>query len=192
MTRRHFSGFSLLELLVVVFIVGVLVTMFTLSIGITGGDPELQREVDRLQSVLGLASEEAVMQGREMGMRFYPDGYEFASFYEDFVEYRNPDDEEDQDKSEWTVVGRDGILGARRLPEDIVLELEIDGRSVVLDRDKENVDADESENQYRPQVYLFSSGDISPFIVQLRRSYQNRGFIIEVNVDGTVELTESN
>jgi len=105
--RRIPSGFSLLELLVVVFIIGILATMFTLSVGVTGADQELEREVDRLRAVLELASQEAIMQGREIGMRFYRDGYEFAAYHEDFVEYHDPDDEDDIDQSEWTMLGQE-------------------------------------------------------------------------------------
>jgi len=64
-SARKISGFSLIELLVVVFMIGILVTMFTLAVGVTGGDRELERETDRLVAVLNLAGDEAVMQGRE-------------------------------------------------------------------------------------------------------------------------------
>jgi general secretion pathway protein H len=189
--RRISSGFSLLELLVVVFIIGILATMFTLSVGVTGGDQDLEREVDRLRAVLKLASQEAIMEGREIGMRFYNDGYEFAAYYEDFVEYHDPENEEDVDQSEWTMLSQEELLGPRKLAADIVLELEIDGQTVVLDStdgdeyDREEPDPDE---KYRPQIRLFSSGDVSPFVVRLRRSFENNGINIEVEADGTVEL----
>jgi len=192
-TRRISSGFSLLELLVVVFIIGILATMFTLSVGVTGGDQELEREVDRLRAVVRLASEEAIMQGREIGMRFYTDGYEFAAYYEDFVEYHDPDDEDDRDRSEWTMLSQEELLGPRKLSDDIVLELEIDGQTVILDStesygDQKAGDELDADEKYRPQIRLYSSGDISPFVVRLRKSFQNNGIIIEVEADGTVEL----
>ena len=197
--RRKITGFSLLELLVVVFIIGILATMFTLSVGLTGGDRDLEREVDRLQALLKLASEEALMQGREIGMRFYIDGYEFATFQEDFQDYRDPDPEDatdpdevkNLDPSEWVIVAGQELLGPRHLPEEMVLELEIDGRSVVLTgEDDQRDDDDGSEKEYRPQIRIFSSGDFIPFIVRLRRSFQNDGTIIDVGADGTVEVTE--
>lgn len=197
--RRLTTGFSLLELLVVVFIIGILATMFTLSVGLTGGDQDLEREVDRLQALLKLASEEALMQGKEIGMRFYADGYEFATFQEDFLDYRDPDPEEQTnqdeaktlDQSEWVLVGQTEILGPRHLPEDIVLELEIDGREIILTTESERMDDDDdSEKVYRPQIRIFSSGDFIPFVLRLRREFQNAGTIIDVGADGTVEVTE--
>jgi len=177
----------------VVFIIGILATMFTLSVGVTGADQELEREVDRLRAVLELASQEAIMQGREIGMRFYRDGYEFAAYHEDFVEYHDPDDEDDIDQSQWTMLGQEDLLGPRKLADDVVLELELDGRTVILDStegdgDEYMRDELDPDKRYEPQIRLYSSGDISPFIVQLRRSFQNNGIIIEVEADGTVEL----
>jgi general secretion pathway protein H len=198
-TRRPDSGFTLLELLVVVFIIGILVTMFTLSVGLTGGDRDLEREVDRLEALIKLASEEALMQGREIGMRFYVDGYEFASYQEDFLDYRDPDPEDAADlegeknpgTSEWVILGQHELLGPRRLPEQIELELEIDGRSIVLKPIEEKTDDDgDSEKEYRPQVRIFSSGDLLPFVIRFSRSFENDGTILEISADGTVEITE--
>ena len=202
LTRQKMSGFTLLELLVVVFIIGILSTLFTLSVGLTGGDRELETETDRLIAVVQLASDEAIMQGRELGMRFYPDGYEFARFQEDFVEYYDdeasdqPDQSEDapqSDQSEWIVLSNENLLNKRSLPEGILLELEIDGRLVVLERDDERDKDDEDENsnqEYQPQIRLFSSGDVSPFVVQLRRRFENKGVQIEFDAEGMVEVTE--
>jgi general secretion pathway protein H len=203
--RGKISGFTLLELLVVVFIIGILSAMFTLSVGLTGGDQDLETETDRLIAVIELASDEAIMQGRELGMRFYPDGYEFARFQEDFVEYYdaedsdedNPGDESDKapqsDQSEWIVLNGKELLGQRSLPEGILLELEIDGRSVALKRDDESDDdddEDDSRQQYQPQIRLFSSGDVSPFVVLLRREFQNKSMQIEFDAQGLVEVIE--
>jgi general secretion pathway protein H len=195
-TRRKMSGFTLLELLVVVFIIGILSTLFTLSVGLTGSDRELETETDRLIAVVQLASDEAVMQGRELGMRFYPDGYEFATFQEDFVEYYDideSDETEEQDRSEWNVLSNEDLLGQRSLPEGILLELEIDGRSIVLDRHDADDRDDENENSerdYQPQIRLFSSGDVSPFLVHLRRTFENKGVQIEFDAQGMVEVTK--
>ena len=189
-------GFSLLELLVVVFIIGILATMFTLSVGVLGSDPEIDKETDRLQALLELAREEAVMNGHELGLHFYPDGYEFATFQEDFVEYYDTDDEV-QDQSEWMVLDEGTLLKPRQLPAGIVIEIEIDGREIVLKRktqaamNESDEDSEQTETEaYRPQIWLYSSGDMSPFLIRFRREFANDGLILEYSEDGSVELSE--
>ncbi|MGI9342923.1 MAG: type II secretion system minor pseudopilin GspH [Gammaproteobacteria bacterium] len=196
------GGFSLLEVLVVVFIVGVLATMFTLSVGVTGGDRQLDVEVDRLRAVVKLAREEAVVQGREIGLRFYAGGYEFAAFYEDFVEYH---DEDNPDQSEWALLDKETLLGPRELPDGLVFELTIDGREVVLksadevaavssqdaqDAEERSEAEEEAAERYQPQIMIYSSGDMSPFSVQVRRQYSNSGTTIEFEIDGETEVLE--
>lgn len=196
--RSSNQGFSLLEVLVVVFIVGVLATMFTLSIGVTGGDRQLDTEVDRLIAVVDLAREEAVVQGRELGLHFYTNSYEFAAYFEDFIDYH---DEENPDLSEWALLDKATLLGPRELPEGLLFELRIDGREVVLKNAGEDdtalsVQSEESEEseesapvkRYEPQVMIYSSGDMNPFTIELRRAFANTGTIIEFDIDGSVEI----
>lgn len=187
------AGFSLLELLVVVFIVGVLATMLTLSVGVVGGDRELETEIDRLIALIELAREEASLQGREIGMRFHDRGYEFAAYYEDFVEYH---DEEHPDQSEWAPLDDASLLGPRRLPGDLQFELLMDGRAIVLKGEDEETSGQmpESEDEaavtrYEPQIMIYSSGDMTPFEIEVRRSFANAGTSIEFDIDGSSAIT---
>jgi len=194
----HAAGFSLLELLVVVFIIGILATMFTLSVGVLGEDSELDKETARLQALLNVAREDAVTQGRELSMHFYPDGYEFAIFEEDFIEYYDPDGET-QDQSKWTVMGSDTLLKPRRMPAGIVIELEIEGHQIILDEQEEPLDdgrnpdneVETEPDAYQPQVWIYSTGDISPFAIRFRREFSNTGLLLKFNIDASVELEGS-
>ncbi len=61
------AGFTLLELLVVVFIIGIMAAMFTLSVGVAGGtDRELRRESERLDSLVDLGLEDASFQSHDL------------------------------------------------------------------------------------------------------------------------------
>lgn len=102
------AGFTLLELLVVVFIIGIMATMFTISVGVAGGtDRELRRESERLESLLALALEDAVFQSHELGLRLYPQRYEFSTY-----ERGDPFDPEDD---KWVPIERD-VFAPRELP----------------------------------------------------------------------------
>ena len=191
-SARKISGFSLIELLVVVFMIGILVTMFTLAVGVTGGDRELEREVDRLVAILDLAADEAIMQGREYGLRFYPQGYEFSTWFEELD--TSEEDPQERDKSRWILLAEDELLAPRELTEGLLFELEIEGRSVVLkdpDRRRDDDDDDEEDSSdYEPQLFIFSSGDMSPFTVRVRRRFETEGISLEVDEAGDIERIE--
>lgn len=187
--RAVASGFSLLELLVVVVIIGILASMFTLSIGLTRGDRAVEQEIDRMQALLEVASEDAVLQGRELGIRFDREGYEFLG--------------QDPDLGNWNLLYGDAVLRRRELDPDLRLALEIEGRDIELaaaeerappEPDAEGEDADENRDRAKggplPQIFIFSSGDIGPpFMVRLRREFGGLTLLLEVKADGSMEVT---
>lgn len=191
------AGFSLLELLVVVMIIGILATMMTLSLGVTGGDRDLEQHAKRLQALIALASEDALLQGRELGITFIEDGYEFALL--------------DPDENRWVRLQADPVLRSRTFDDSIEIAIEIEGREVRLQtRDEfneqfadlpEESDAGEEQeddgspfrgrnNEFLPQIFIFSSGEISPaFTARMRREFQNLVLVLVAEPDGSLEIT---
>jgi general secretion pathway protein H len=157
-------------------------------VGIVSGDRELEREADRLQALLNLALEDAVLEGRELGVRFYPAAYEFSAL--------------DPDENRWEVIAGDPLLQERQLSPDVELLVTIEGHELDLEESRElrdkQLSATEEETQsdeasaYRPQVFLFSSGDLMPpFTVELRRRFGDLRLTLEVAEDGSVEVTRA-
>jgi general secretion pathway protein H len=171
-------GFSLLELMLVIVVIGILVSIFTLSIG-AYDDDDTAEHVRRLETLITLASEEAAMQGREIGLRFYQHGYEFAA--------RVPDvDEEGQQIWTWVPLEEDRLLRPRDLGEDIYVELIIEGK--VVDLDYARADLNE-EDIYQPQIYLFSSGDLlPPFEARFRPAFANTAILLSVTTELGTEV----
>lgn len=150
--RTRCAGFTLLELLVVVVIIGILYSVMTLSVGLIATDErELERDADRLQALLQAASQDAVLQGQEFGLRFSPSGYEFSVL--------------DPVTGEWAVLPAGDLYAPRDLGPFYWLELEIDGRRVDLAEPGRRSERD----PYLPQLFLFSSGEISPFRLTIER-----------------------
>ena len=142
------AGFTLIEILVVVVIIGVVAASMLLSFSLTGRDRELERESDRLFALLNYAREQAELQTREYGVQFQDDGYEFLTY--------------DVHHAAWRSVTEDDALGARKLPDGLGVKLTVDARSVVLSRPRDAADK-------TPQVMIFSNGDLSSFAVTLER-----------------------
>lgn len=145
MPMHRSRGFTLLELLVVVFIIGVIVTFAVLSISGGSQDDALRKEAQRIQALLQLASDTAIMQGQSIG--FVCDGKRYGFLV------RN-------EAGVWEPTPDDTPLRNRDLPGGIHLKIELDGFKL-----PEPVAADKP--RLKPQIFLFSTQELSPFTIHL-------------------------
>ncbi len=165
------NGFSLLELLVVVTIIAVFAGVAVLSMGALGSDRELQREATRLQSLVDLLAEEAVLETRDYGLFFSETGYRFYVY--------------DYPTLTWLQPVGDQLLGERTLEEPLQLSLELDDREVRLEQDFESMDTNE---QPEPQVIVFGTGEVTPFAVGFFRELNGGRFVLNTEFDGTTSV----
>jgi general secretion pathway protein H len=164
------AGFTLLELLVVIVIIGIITTMATISVRVLGGDHEIEREAERLQAILTQVREDAMMQGRDIGMRVDTRGY-------DFLEY-------DARVETWRSVQEDPLLRERTLPEGLNLALRLEDRDLRL----KPRTAETEREPIQPHVIVQASGDLAPFDVTLTRDGTQESRRISGTVLGTIEL----
>jgi general secretion pathway protein H len=162
---RAAAGFTLIEIMVVVVIIGVLAAGMILSVTLTGRDRELEKESDRLLALFTYTREQAELQTREYGVMFQDDGYEFLTY--------------DVRRGAWRSVFEDDALGARHLPDGLDFKLVVDGRQVVLTRPKDAKDK-------TPQVMIFSNGDLTAFGATLERDGGTRSVTLTEDDKGTV------
>lgn len=141
-------GFTLIEILVVVVIIGVMIVGVTLSVGMAHGDRQLETERDRILAIADHLRDLAQLQNREYGLRCYEGGYEFLVFDARSRLWHNEGDE---------------LLRSRELPAGLEMKVWIEGRPIVLP--EAEVDADLRV----PQVMLYSSGELNLFEIELRR-----------------------
>src|ERR1700680_1048869 len=74
------KGFTLVEILVVVVIMAIVISLAVLSIGVTGRASQLDEESRRIEGLLGLLHERALLEGRDFGLRIEPSAYEFVVY----------------------------------------------------------------------------------------------------------------
>ena len=167
-------GFTLIEIMVVMVIVGILASFVSLSIGNRTNEDRLQSESKRLQQLVLFAAEQAQIQGVEIGLRTTTDGFEFLSMDNNGV---------------WQPID-DGSLRPREIAAPFYLELTVEGQKVkpvevnhaeerrqkeADDKKKDagadsqlHLDNDKPKNRPQPQVFLLSSGDASAFQLDLK------------------------
>ncbi|HSH14094.1 MAG TPA: type II secretion system minor pseudopilin GspH [Desulfurivibrionaceae bacterium] len=132
------AGFTLLEVLVVLVIISVIISFAVLAIDT--GPEELRREGNRIASLLELASEEAVMNGREYRVVLRQHSYSFDLLQE----------------GKWQGV-EDELFRPRQLPSDLSLQLFMENQEVPLN------DEEDPETAKTAALLILSSGEMPPF-----------------------------
>jgi general secretion pathway protein H len=169
-TLRPPAGFTLIEMLVVVLIIGIVAAGVMLSVNITGSDHELQTESERLATLMNYAREEAEMQTRELGLACSAKGYEFFAF--------------DARTGLWGSITEDEALRARTLPAGLALKLKVEGHEIVFKPPNK-------EDPKKPDIMIFSNGDLSAFELTVEREGATRSVRLAVDDKGHIATTAS-
>jgi type II secretion system protein H len=202
-------GFTLVEILVVVLIIGIISAAVLLSVNLTGRDQDLEHESDRLLSLVNYAREQAELQTREYGVLFHDDSYQFVAY--------------DVRRGLWREIYEDETLRLRKLPAGLDVKLIVDARQVVLTPTSDPVSSDPSKDKkpqaktlkdinslkdavakdhklddeadkdtlekakkIAPQVMIFSNGDLNSFEITLEREGGLRSVTLAVDEKGQV------
>jgi len=165
------SGFSLLELLVVVAIIAVFVGAAVLSLSVAGNDPATEQQAARLKGVLDLVREEALMQNRDFGVVFTASAYRFYTY--------------DYGVQAWVEPADDRLLAEHALEESLELGLWVEDREIVLEDDLDPNDLEDPQ----PQVMILSSGEMTPFEARVSRAASAGEHVLTAAVDGEIEIS---
>ncbi len=162
-------GFTLIEVLVVVVLIGIITSLAVLRMG--GGDDAAEREARRLAAVLEVAAREALIEARELGLVIEEDGYLFARLEADGWQRHG-----DGDRS----------LGHHALPDALRLRLDTGDLPGARQPGEDQGDAD---GDLRPHVLILSSGELTPFRVGIRQRDADDAWEVHGDIDGRIRLT---
>ena len=136
---RH-KGFTLVEVMVVVVIIGILINFTVLSLRSHSPLDQLKEESERFMSLIRVASEEALLRSRFIGVDVTETGYGFLRLEEET----------------WHPVN-DTLFRNRELPEDMSI-------SLTMARPPGD---DDDEEKRTPEIILLNSGELTPFDLKL-------------------------
>ena len=180
--RQLQRGFTLIEIMVVVIIVATVVSIALLSVGVVGEDNELDKERRRLATLIEMAQDDAMMQGREFGIEIMRTSYRFVEF--------------DPLTRQWAQVPFDDLYRLRFLPEGVEFALYIDDKLIPLEEDPQVLE-DESDSMissgtkpYLPHLFVFASGESSVYEIRLRRPLTDHELIMRGDVLGQIHFGE--
>ncbi len=146
-------GFTLLEILIVMVLIAILTAAAINIISFTVRDADAETEARRIAALGTLAAEEALLTGREYGLRIDEEALHFLLF--------------DDVSGQWQPLTDDRIFHPRPIPETLSIELVLEGQDVKLgetasaeDTGPEDAGEDVPEP---PQLVFLSSGEITPF-----------------------------
>lgn len=77
---HHHRGFTLIELMVVVTIIGIMAGLIVMNVVTSDPQKDLYREAQRLAAVIEMAQEEALFGRQDIGIVVTENGYSFARY----------------------------------------------------------------------------------------------------------------
>ncbi|GAB3685628.1 type II secretion system minor pseudopilin GspH [Salinisphaera aquimarina] len=166
--RYRDAGFTLIEMLVVVLIIGVVMSFVSLSLNPTGPADQLDTEAKRLDALTCAAADDAILYGREIGLDITRDGYRFLRLGDDG----------------WKPINvPDSPLRARKLSEGVVIAL------IEQDDDTPRLaSGGDDEDAIRPEALFLSSGETVPFVLELSANGVDHLYHLSGEAGGTLTL----
>lgn len=150
------GGFSLLELLVVLFVVVLITSMVSFSVTSGGSDVRLEAMVRNLADVAEYALDEAQMAGQDYGLLLeeaFEEGevrFSYSWRERDLEGWNDPAQQQELFEKQW-------------LPPGIELELELESSPVT------ELSLEDAEEEAQPQVVFYSSGETTVGAIDVRR-----------------------
>lgn len=136
------AGFTLLEIMVVLALVGIIASFALLRLPVTGGEARLDQELRRLSHFITLHRDAAILLGEPRGIRFDDTGY---------IALRSPE------RGRWQPLAE--TAADQRLPSGLGLELRLEGRPVSL-----------TGTEGPPHLRFWPTGETSAFRLELHAS----------------------
>jgi general secretion pathway protein H len=163
------SGFTLIEILIVVLIISIVTSVGVLTIS-RNNNKEIELFAKELTQVIRMAEEQAMLQPVELGLMMKDQTYQFAGLQTT----------ENTNTQHWSALD-DNVLGQHAIPSHI--EVRVDTQS------PQNNDDDENKKK-QPQLVISTNGDVTPFTIYVGKKGAKPRFAISGDADGNITSKE--
>lgn len=167
---RRARGFTLLEIMVVVLIIGVMITFAMFSISGRNVADRLDNEAQKLHRMLALAQEEAELQGLFIGFRPTETQWQWVAIGGD---------------GRWVPYAENGVFRPQAIPQPIEIRLRIEGRAMPPAAQLEDPTA-----SMEPLGLFLSSGEVTPMVIDLFAGDLDLAYRVEVDVLGRIKRAQ--
>jgi len=145
---KHLKGFTLLELLIVITILGVTLLFIIPAFTAPSNKQIINKETKKLAQLIHLAANDATLNSRRIGIQLNEKSYRFLI----------------KKDNSWLIL-KDKILKLSRMPAELRINLI---NKPILSSNSENEFSSISENNERsPNIIISTSGELSPFSLQI-------------------------
>ncbi|MDI5832771.1 type II secretion system minor pseudopilin GspH [Shewanella xiamenensis] len=155
LTLRH-AGFTLMEVMLVILLMGLTAAAVTMSIGNSGPQQALEKSAQQFIAATELVLDETVLSGQFIGIVVEKTSYQFV-FYKD---------------GKWNPLEKDRILSEKQMELGVVINLVLDGLPLAQEDEQDDSwfkepliepSAEDKKKHPEPQILLFPSGEMSAF-----------------------------
>jgi len=186
-------GFTLIEILAVLIIIGVVTALAVISVRSLGGRSDQGQAATRLAGLIELASENARMENRQYGLLVKSTHYQFVRF----------------ESQQWIPVADDPVLKGRDLPDGMTMSVTVQN-PVHLPRPSTAGSAasaaaaasagsnsgmgntrKDDENLLQPQIAILSTGEMTPFTLRLTMP-DHSTYVLRGDGNGQVHIEPPN
>ncbi|MCW8996357.1 MAG: type II secretion system minor pseudopilin GspH [Psychromonas sp.] len=189
--KQQESGFTLLEIMLVFLLIGMISVgvVMTLPNHLTSQE-DVHWQAQRFRTLLLLAEDEALISGLELGVVFDENSYQFA-FY-------------DYAAKKWLPVVNKSLHDKVKLPDTLKMDYLLSGSvwdeldtekqdDFINDEDLVHIKGEMQLVSLKPQVYVMSSGEVTPFSVEfsaLESRSEQQAVSVSVSMNGVATLSE--
>ncbi|WP_227545848.1 type II secretion system minor pseudopilin GspH [Marinobacter fonticola] len=159
---RRSRGFTLIEIMVVMVVVGLLAVIAVVNMGGGAQQRELENAAREMFLLMQTASEQAVLNNQEMGLVVDDESYRFVA-YNGLEQIWEPQGER--------------LFAKRQVPEWMALTYQTEDDLPTLPGGGEDDDAPQ------PDLVFFSSGEMTPFEMQMTAG-DNNDLVYRIESDG--------